>query len=255
MMFILAGYRYRFHRRNREDKVTRLDKYLCNMGVGTRSQVKEAIKKGQVTVNGSVVKQAEQKVKEEKDEICVCGKPVLYRSFFYYMLNKPAGVVSATTDAKEKTVLDLLKDAPGKDLFPVGRLDKDTEGLLLITNDGVLSHNLLSPKKHVEKRYYVETLDCVSDDMIAWLKQGVDIGEKKLTLPAKVESVDSHHIMLTITEGKFHQVKRMLKAVGNEVVYLKRLSMGNIQLDETLPLGHFRSLTEEEIRILLCYKI
>lgn len=230
---------------------TRLDKYLCNMDIGTRSQVKDCIKKGQVTVNGLIVKAADLKVDEEKDQICVCGKEVSYQRFFYYMLNKPSGVVSATTDKKEKTVLDLLKDAPGKALFPVGRLDKDTEGLLLITNDGVLSHNLLSPKKHVNKKYFVETKVDISEEMILSLKQGVDIGEKNLTLPAIVEKIDEKHLMLTITEGKFHQVKRMLKAVDNEVVYLKRLSMGTLELDENLSLGQYRSLTKEEISLLL----
>ena len=163
------------------------------------------------------------------------------------MLNKPAGVVSATTDNHDKTVLDLLKDAPGKDLFPVGRLDKDTEGLLLITNDGVLSHNLLSPKKHVDKTYLVKTAETVTLDMIHALEQGVDIGEEKITLPAKVKLLEEKEIELTIMEGKFHQVKRMLKAVGNEVVYLKRLSMGSLILDEALKLGEYRILTEKEV--------
>ena len=163
------------------------------------------------------------------------------------MLNKPAGVVSATTDNHDKTVLDLLKDAHGKDLFPVGRLDKDTEGLLLITNDGELSHNLLSPKKHVDKTYLVKTAESVTTEMVQALERGVDIGEEKLTLPAKVKVLEDKEIELTITEGKFHQVKRMLKAVDNEVVYLKRLSMGCLKLDETLKLGEYRELTEMEI--------
>ena len=165
----------------------------------------------------------------------------------YYMLNKPQGVVSATMDNHDKTVLDLLKDAPGKDLFPVGRLDKDTEGLLLITNDGELSHNLLSPKKHVDKTYLVETRELVTSEMVQRLEQGVDIGEEKLTLPAKVKILEDKKIELTITEGKFHQVKRMLKAVENEVVYLKRLTMGSLVLDEKLALGEYRCLTEEEV--------
>ena len=143
--------------------------------------------------------------------------------------------------------MDLLKEAPGKDLFPVGRLDKDTEGLLLITNDGELSHNLLSPKKHVDKTYLVETAAIVTEEMVGQLKQGVDIGEDKMTLPAKVKLLEDKKIELTIMEGKFHQVKRMLKAVGNEVVYLKRLSMGSLTLDSDLNLGEYRSLTKEEI--------
>ena len=225
----------------------RLDKFLCEMEVGTRSQVKELIKKAMVSVNGEIIKKADFKFDEKTAKVCVKEKELSYQKFYYYMLNKPAGVVSATTDNHDKTVLDLLKDAPGKELFPVGRLDKDTEGLLLITNDGELSHNLLSPKKHVDKTYLVETAEIVTDAMIGQLEQGVDIGEEKMTLPAKVTCLEDKKIELTITEGKFHQVKRMLKAVENEVVYLKRLSMGSLTLDSGLALGEYRSLTEEEI--------
>ena len=225
----------------------RLDKFLCEMEIGTRSQVKDIVKKGMVSVDGEVIKKADYKFDETAAKVCVNGKELSYQKFYYYMLNKPQGVVSATTDNHDKTVLDLLKDAPGKDLFPVGRLDKDTEGLLLITNDGELSHNLLSPKKHVDKTYLVETKEFVTEEMILKLEQGVDIGEEKLTLPAKVSRLEDKKIELTITEGKFHQVKRMLKAVENEVVYLKRLSMGSLKLDKKLPLGEYRSLTEGEI--------
>ena len=228
----------------------RLDKFLCEMEIGTRSQVKDIIKKGMVSIDGEVIKKADYKFDENSARVCVKDKEISYQKYFYYMLNKPAGVVSATTDNHDKTVLDLLKDASGKDLFPVGRLDKDTEGLLLITNDGELSHNLLSPKKHVEKTYLVKTGETVTTDMIQALEQGVDIGEEKLTLPAKVKVIEEKEIELTITEGKFHQVKRMLKAVGNEVVYLKRLSMGNLKLDEALRLGEYRSLTEKEAKDL-----
>ena len=225
----------------------RLDKFLCEVEIGTRSQVKEMIKKGMVSVDGEVIKKADYKFDETAAKVSVNGTPVSYQKYYYYMLNKPAGVVSATTDNHDKTVLDLLKDAPGKDLFPVGRLDKDTEGLLLITNDGVLSHNLLSPKKHVDKTYLVKTAETVTLDMIHALEQGVDIGEEKITLPAKVKLLEEKEIELTIMEGKFHQVKRMLKAVGNEVVYLKRLSMGSLILDEALKLGEYRILTEKEV--------
>lgn len=225
----------------------RLDKFLCEMEIGTRSQVKDIVKKGMVLVDGEVIKKADYKFDETAAKVCVNGKELSYQKFYYYMLNKPQGVISATTDNHDKTVLDLLKDAPGKDLFPVGRLDKDTEGLLLITNDGELSHNLLSPKKHVDKTYLVETKELVTEEMILKLEQGVDIGEEKLTLPAKVNQLEDKKIELTITEGKFHQVKRMLKAVENEVVYLKRLSMGSLKLDKKLPLGEYRSLTEGEI--------
>lgn len=228
----------------------RLDKFLCEMEIGTRSQVKDMVKKGMISVDGEVIKKADFKFDETAAKVCVNGKELSYQKFYYYMLNKPQGVVSATADNHDRTVLDLLKDAPGKDLFPVGRLDKDTEGLLLITNDGELSHNLLSPKKHVDKTYLVETKEPVVKDMILKLEQGVDIGEEKLTLPAKVNKLEDKKIELTITEGKFHQVKRMLKAVDNEVVYLKRLSMGSLKLDTELALGEYRSLTDDEITAL-----
>ena len=225
----------------------RLDKFLCEMEIGSRSHVKDMIKKGMVSVDGEVIKKADFKFDEKTTRVCVNEKEISYQKFFYYMLNKPAGVVSATMDNYDKTVLDLLKDAPGKDLFPVGRLDKDTEGLLLITNDGELSHNLLSPKKHVDKTYLVETAEVVTSNMVQALEKGVDIGEEKLTLPAKVKMLEEKKIELTITEGKFHQVKRMLKAVENEVTYLKRLSMGSLMLDECLKLGEYRNLTEKEV--------
>lgn len=228
----------------------RLDKFLCEMEIGTRSQVKDMIKKGMVSVDGEVIKKADYKFDETAAKVLVKEKEISYQKYFYYMLHKPAGVVSATTDNHDKTVMDLLKDAPGKDLFPVGRLDKDTEGLLLITNDGELSHNLLSPKKHVDKTYLVETQTAVTGEMIEQLEQGVDIGEDRLTLPAKVKQLEEKKIELTIMEGKFHQVKRMLKAVGNEVVYLKRLSMGALNLDPNLSLGEYRALTDKEIETL-----
>ena len=225
----------------------RLDKFLCEMEIGTRSQVKDMVKKGMVSVNGEVVKKADYKFDETAATVSVNGKELSYQKYYYYMLNKPQGVVSATIDNHDKTVLDILKDAPGKDLFPVGRLDKDTEGLLLITNDGELSHNLLSPKKHVDKTYLVETKENITEKMVIQLKEGVDIGEEKLTLPAQVNVLEDKKLELTIMEGKFHQVKRMLKAVDNEVIYLKRLSMGSLRLDEKLALGEYRCLTEEEI--------
>lgn len=228
----------------------RLDKFLCEMEMGTRSQVKELIKKGMVTVDGEVIKKAEYKFDESKAKVYVKEKEVAYQKFYYYMLHKPAGVVSATVDNHDRTVMELLKDAPGKDLFPVGRLDKDTEGLLLITNDGELSHNLLSPKKHVDKTYLVETKECITEKMMQELEEGVDIGEDKPTMPAIVKLLEDKKLELTIREGKFHQVKRMLQAVENEVIYLKRLSMGSLVLDEKLALGEFRSLSNQEIEDL-----
>lgn len=228
----------------------RLDKFLAQMNIGTRSEVKNAIKKGKVTVNGNVCISAEMKIDENADCICYENQKIEYEKFVYYMLNKPAGVVSATVDAKEKTVLDLLKDISCKDIFPVGRLDKDTEGLLILTNDGELAHNLLSPKKHISKTYRVLTKDEVSSMQIERLEKGVDIGEEKATLPSKIQKIDEKEVLLTIYEGKFHQVKRMLKAVGNEVVYLERLKMGQLELDTSLERGAYRKLTMDEISIL-----
>ena len=229
----------------------RLDKFLGTMEIGTRSQIKELIKKGQVTLNGQICTQADCRIQEELDQVCVQGKRIFYEPLVYYMLNKPAGVVSATKDNLDRTVMDLLKGASGKELFPVGRLDKDTEGLLIITNDGNLSHRLLSPKKHVPKTYYVKAACRITEEMKRQLEQGVDIGEDKPSLPAKVRLLDESSLELTITEGKCHQVKRMLKAVGNEVIYLKRLSMGMVFLDEGLAPGEYRRLTPEEV---LCLK-
>lgn len=228
----------------------RIDKFLCMMESCSRSQARELIKKGKVTVNGQIVKQAEVKIHEEKDRVSCQGREISFKPHVYYMLNKPAGVVSATRDKLDRTVLDLLKNAPGKNLFPVGRLDKDTEGLLLVTNDGDLCHNLLSPAKHVPKTYLVKTAYTISSVMKTGLETGVDIGEDKPARPAVVNILEDKAMELTITEGKFHQVKRMLKAVGNEVIYLKRLSMGRLTLDETLLPGEYRQLTDTEIEKL-----
>ena len=227
----------------------RLDKYLADMGCGTRQEVKKFIRSGQVSVDGIVVKKPETKVEQTVQEVFLNGEKVGYESFEYYMLNKPAGVISATEDQGCQTVVDLIKDKKRKDLFPVGRLDKDTEGLLLITNDGELAHRLLSPKKHVDKTYYAKVQGIVTQEDVRKFAEGVDIHEKKLTAPAVLEVVKSgevSEILLTICEGKFHQVKRMFEAVGKKVIYLKRLSMGPLQLDETLMPGEYRELTEKE---------
>lgn len=224
----------------------RLDKFLCEMNMGTRSQVKELVKKGFVLVNGDVIKSADKKIDEQKDIVCCQGRELVYHKFVYYMLNKPQGVVSATQDNTAKTVTELLASEGRKDLFPVGRLDKDTEGLLLLTNDGALAHKLLSPKKHIDKTYQVEIAYALSQEDINRLEQGVDIGEEKLTLPAKVEIRSENVIYLTIQEGKFHQVKRMLQAVDNQVTALKRIRFGEITLDEKLAPGEYRALTPKE---------
>ena len=231
----------------------RLDKFLADMGKGTRSEVKKVIRQGKVLVDGKIEKNPDAKIDETMQEVICNNELVTYTSFVYYMLNKPAGVISATTDPKDKTVIDLISDKKRKDLFPVGRLDKDTEGLLLITNDGELAHNLLSPKKHVDKVYYARVDGKVTDaDKDAFL-EGVSIGEDEITKPAKLEIIksdDVSEIKLTIQEGKFHQVKRMFEAVGKKVIYLQRLSMGPLKLDDQLALGEYRLLTKEEIEQL-----
>ena len=231
----------------------RLDKFLTELGIGTRSEVKKILKSGQVTVNGATVKKPEEKIDEAKDIIAYQGKVLTYEQFEYYMFHKPSGCVTAASDAQHKTVMDYMKDLTRKDLNPVGRLDIDTEGLLLITNDGMLSHELLSPTKHVPKTYYAKVEGVVLDEDVNLFAEGVDIGEKKLTKPANLKILVSDtisEIELTISEGKFHQVKRMFEAVGKKVVYLKRLSMGNLILDNTLAPGAYRALTEEEIESL-----
>ncbi|MDE5589914.1 MAG: rRNA pseudouridine synthase [Acetatifactor sp.] len=229
----------------------RLDKFLCEANLGTRSQVKDLIRRGAVTVNDVSVKGAETRVDEETDIVCVQGRPVHYQKFFYYMLNKPPGIVSATRDKLSATVMELLRPEHRRsDLFPAGRLDKDTEGFLLLTNDGELAHRLLSPKKHVDKTYRVSIDHGLSEEDIQRLEQGVDIGEDCPTLPAKVQQLEETVILLTIQEGKFHQVKRMLMAVDNSVTALKRISFGGITLDDTLKPGEYRELTKEEVKIL-----
>ena len=229
----------------------RLDKYLCETGFGTRSQVKDLLKKGQVMVNGEVVKKPELKINETTDQILCQGKKAFYQKNIYLMLHKPAGVVSATEDNREKTVLDLVRPEDWKNgLFPVGRLDKDTEGLLLLTDDGELAHRLLSPKKHVDKTYYAKIDGQVTEEHVKQFREGLDIGDEKKTLPAVLTILlfgPVSEIEVTIHEGRFHQIKRMFEAVGCKVTYLKRLSMGSLVLDETLPPEEYRPLTEAEL--------
>lgn len=235
-------------------KNMRLDKFLSECGICSRSESKIFIKKGMITVNGKKAAKGEEKIDPDNDEIMFKGQKIIYAEFEYYMLNKPAGVVSATEDKNDKTVIDLVPKPHAKDIFPVGRLDKDTEGLLIITNNGETAHRLLSPKKHVDKTYFVRTSGGeIGTEEVEKLENGVDIGEEKLTLPAEIEILKNGEIsesLLTIREGKFHQVKRMFKAVGREVIYLKRISMGNIKLDESLEKGECRKLSEDEIKII-----
>lgn len=228
----------------------RLDKYLCELNLGTRSQVKRDIRAGLVSVNDVTVRSPEAQIREEEDHVRYKGKPCVYAQYVYYLLHKPAGVVSATKDRQERTVLDLMGDEARRDLFPVGRLDKDTEGLLLITNDGALAHDLLAPGRHVEKEYECHLALRFDERQKQLLEQGVDIGEKKPLASAAIHILEEKKILLTITEGKFHQVKRMLRTVGNEVVYLKRIRMGSLTLKDTLPKGTFRRLTKEEVEQL-----
>ena len=231
----------------------RLDKYLADMGIGTRTEIKKYVRQGKVKVDGVVVKSPEIKVNPDVQTVSYLDQSVSYEKFEYYMLNKPAGVVSATTDEKDKTVIDLITVKKRKDLFPVGRLDKDTEGLLLITNDGELAHRLLAPKKHVDKVYYAKVKGKVTEEDVKAFKEGVSLGQGEMARPAALEilvSDEISEIRLTIQEGKFHQVKRMFITVGKEVVYLKRLSMGSLVLDEKLPLGAYRPLTSKELEQL-----
>lgn len=229
----------------------RLDKFLSEITTESRSQVKKEIRQGMVTVNGIVEKLPEKQIEEKTDCVCLKGKELHYQPFVYFMLNKPAGVVSATEDTLSKTVVELLsREDYRKDIFPAGRLDKDTEGFLLLTNDGELAHRLLSPKKHVDKTYFVRLRDALSEEAGTKLETGVSIGEKRDTRPAKVERVDTDTILLTIQEGKFHQVKRMLQAVDNQVLYLKRITFGGLSLDEGLSPGEYRALSDEEVKLL-----
>lgn len=227
----------------------RLDKFLAGAGLGTRSEVKNYIRKGQVTVDGREVKKPETKIDEENAQVWAAGRRLTYTPFEYHMLHKPAGCVTATKDNQCATVMDYVTSPRKGELFPVGRLDKDTEGLLLITNDGALAHELLSPKKHVEKTYYARIRGQVTAEDVRKFQEGLDIGDDHPTLPAGLKLLaagEESEVLVTVCEGRFHQVKRMFEAVGKTVVYLKRLSMGPLALDENMPAGACRMLTEEE---------
>ena len=231
-----------------------LEKLLSTIGYGSRKEVKGLLKTGAVKVDGSAVKDAKVHVNPDEQEITVHGEAVSYREFVYFMLHKPQGVISATEDSLHETVLDLLElDDAVYDPFPVGRLDKDTEGLLLLTNDGQLAHQLLSPKKHVPKTYFAKINAPVTEEDAEAFRQGVTLDDGYVTKSAELKILTSgveSEIELTIVEGKFHQVKRMFEARGKKVTYLKRLSMGALLLDESLDLGEYRELTEEELALL-----
>ncbi len=231
----------------------RLDKFLAEMQLGTRSEVKKQIRSGKVTLDGAVCRTPETKFDPNACTVTWNGAPVGYAAYEYFMLNKPKGCVSATEDSRYPTVLDHITEHLRADLFPVGRLDLDTEGLLLITNDGALAHELLSPSKHIPKTYEALVDGIVTDADVRRFAEGIDIGEKKPTRPAElvIEKADAiSHVRVTICEGKFHQIKRMFEAVGKPVLKLRRISMGALQLDERLAAGEYRALTAEELAYL-----
>lgn len=224
----------------------RLDKYLVECGIGSRKEVKKIIDGKLVSVNDKIISSSKENVDEEKDVVKYRDEIIKYKKFRYYILNKKSGYITAVDDPRDKTVMDLLPEwVIKKDLAPVGRLDKDTEGLLLLTNDGQLNHRLLSPKSHVDKTYYAELEKNISEDELEKLRNGVDIGGY-ITMPALAEKIGDKKIHLTIKEGKFHQVKKMLEAVGNKVVYLKRISFGNLKLND-MELGEVREVNLEDI--------
>lgn len=232
----------------------RIDKMLASIGFGSRKEVKKLLKDGAVQVNGATVKDGKDHVNPTEDTVTVHNEEVTYKEFVYLIMNKPQGVISATEDHKEKTVIDLLHwdDAIFKP-FPVGRLDKDTEGLLVLTNDGQLAHQLTSPKRHVPKTYFAVVEGEVDEDDIHAFEEGVTLDDGYKTKPGYLKILkagQTSDIELIITEGKFHQVKRMFLARGKKVIYLKRISMGQLKLDETLELGQYRALTEEELELL-----
>ncbi|MFB3165582.1 pseudouridine synthase [Neobacillus sp. 179-C4.2 HS] len=237
----------------------RIDKMLANLGFGSRKEVKQLLKSGAVKVDDVVVKDPKQHVDTNNQIVTLNGDVIEYKEFIYLMMNKPQGVLSATEDSVQETVIDLLElEDQVYEPFPVGRLDKDTEGLLLITNDGQLAHKLLSPKKHVPKTYFAVIDQEVTDEDIKAFAEGVTLDDGYETKPGELKILKSgmrSDIELTITEGKFHQVKRMFEAVGKKVVYLKRISMGPLPLDETLELGEYRELTDEEIELLRDYQV
>lgn len=235
-------------------KKMRLDKVLCHMGVASRRELKDLIRMGAVKVDGERARSGSEQVDVDTQEITFRNTPVVYKEFVYLMLNKPAGYLSATEDGKGATVIDLIgEDYNFFELFPVGRLDKDTEGLLVLTNDGKAAHDLLSPKKHVPKTYYADIAGKVTEADGQRFKEGVLLEDYK-TMPADLEILetteDTSKILLTIYEGKFHQVKRMFEIVGKKVTYLKRVQMGQLKLDESLPLGSYRELTDTELELL-----
>lgn len=230
--------------------IQRLDKFLAaQLGI-TRSEAKELIKRRVVTVGGTVAKLFDMKIDPEKDTVCSEGKEVTYRKHIYIMMNKPQGVVCSTKDGESKTVLELLPDSIRREgLFPAGRLDKDTEGFVFITDDGVLAHNILSPKHHVDKTYFAKLENPATEDDVKAFEEGLEIDGGDVCLPAKLEILaDPHEVLITIREGMYHQIKRMAQARNNKVLYLKRISIGGVKLDENLALGEWREMLHKETK-------
>ena len=227
----------------------RLDKILAHMNYGTRKEVKTLIRKGKVMVNGKTILDDDFKVDIDNDEVTIFNNSISYDKYVYLMLNKPADYVSATYDPRFSTVIDLVPEYSKMGIFPVGRLDIDTEGLLILTNDGILAHNLLAPKKHVDKKYYVEFSGEFRKEYISAFENGIDLNDF-ISAPAKVELIDNNKAYCTIHEGKFHQVKRMFSALNMEVTYLKRVKFKNLELDPNLELVKYRKLSVEEIEDL-----
>lgn len=230
----------------------RLDKFLANAGIGTRKEVKKFLKKNLVSVNEEIVIKPEMHINPEEDVITFDDIPIEYEPVVYLMMNKPAGYISATEDDEHETVIDIVPEYMHLDLFPVGRLDKDTEGLLLLTNDGKFSHQLMSPKHKVPKKYYVEVDGHISENATEIFKKGIDLGDFTSS-PSELEIIEndeSSKAFVTIYEGKFHQVKRMFQSIGCEVTYLKRIQIADLELDELLELGEYRHLMEEDFKLL-----
>lgn len=231
----------------------RIDKILVSQGIGSRREVQKRIKSGEVTVNGEIIRKPEFKANAENDKIAVLGKVLNYSEHIYIMMNKPAGVVSASNDNHDKTVIDILPDEyKRKGLFPAGRLDKDTEGLLIITDDGDFAHRMLSPKKHVDKRYIARLDGEITEKIIQKFKQGIIFADGTKCLPAKLEiyNNDKKTGLVTICEGKFHQVKKMFISCGLNVVHLQRISIGDLYLDGNLPIGGCKLLTNLDKKLI-----
>jgi 16S rRNA pseudouridine516 synthase len=236
--------------------ILRLDRMLSSQGFGTRREIKKMLSGGHVTVRGKAVSNPSLKIDTDKDEVCIDGNPLVYREYIYIMMNKPSGIISASDDHREKTVIDLLPpelQRPG--LFPAGRLDRDTEGFLLITNDGMFAHNILSPRKHVEKKYFVSIDKPLTEKQAESFRKGLVIDGGIVCRSAGLEAADDDsggkNLIVTIHEGKYHQIKRMFAALGANVIYLKRIAIGGLALDSALASGAARELTDDELKLII----